>query len=243
MHKEDIKTYDLSTPLYAKCDRKDGRLIAVYTYFPTEETDFDYNVIRPFHKFTVCNMIVDKSEITFNFDETLHEAYPNKQFGRLLYDIKTFMTCKGKVKKTGQGRLATFADKPDIFGFIEVDESDLGAEIIPPEIKERQSKRAIFNTFLKDNMIQRINNMKKSPESTEFESTESGLLSMHIGLYSCDSFSFSNELYDYVIKKGIQVWINEHFKDLGIELNNIEKVKLGDKYACVDVGDCDFNVK
>ena len=66
---------------------------------------------------------------------------------------------------------------------------------------------------------------------------------MHIGLHSCHSFSFSDELYDDVIKKGIQVWINEHFKDLGIELNNLEKVKLGDKYACVDVGDCDFNVK
>ena len=66
MHKEDIKTYNLSTPLYAKCDRKDGRLIAAYTYFPTEETDFDYNVIKPFHKFTVCNMIADKSEINNN---------------------------------------------------------------------------------------------------------------------------------------------------------------------------------
>lgn len=241
MHKEDIKTYNLSETLYAKCDRKSGRIIGVYTELPIEETDFDYNVIKPFHRFTICNVIVDNSEITQVFSSMLHEAYPNKQFGKLLNDIKTIITSKGKLKD--MKRFAIFADGPCIFGFIEVDESDFGAEIIPPEIKERQSKRAIFNTFLKDNMIQRINNMKKSPESTKFESTENGLLSMHIGLHSCNSFSFSDELYDDVIKKGIQVWINEHFKDLGIELNNIEKVKLGDKYACVDVGDCDFNVK
>lgn len=241
MHKEDIKTYNLSETLYAKCDIKSGRIIGVYTELPIEETDFDYNVIKPFHRFTICNVTVDKSEITQVFSSMLHKAYPNKQFGKLLNDIKTVITCKGKLKNIR--KFAIFADRPCIFGFIEVDESDFGAEIIPPEIKERQAKKAIFNTFLKDNMIQRINNMKKSPESTEFESTENGLLSMHIGLHSCDSFSFSDELYDAVIKKGIQVWINEHFKDLGIELNNVEKVKLGDKYACVDVGDCDFNVK
>lgn len=242
MYKEDIKTYNLSETLYAKCDIKSGRIIGVYTELPIEETDFDYNVIKPFHRFTICNVMVDKSEITQVFSSMLHKAYPNKQFGKLLNDIKTVITCKGKLKRIR--KFAIFADRPCIFGFIEVDESDFGAEIIPPEIKERQAKKAIFNTFLKNNMLQRIEGMRMDDMkgSIEFKSTEAGLLSMCIGINS-GAFTFSDELYDDVIKKGIQVWINEHFKDLGIELNNVEKVKLGDKYACVDVGDCDFNVK
>lgn len=242
MHKEDIKTYNLSETLYAKCDIKSGRIIDVYTELPIEKTDFDYNVIKPFHRFTICNVIVDESEITQVFSSMLHKAYPNKQFGKLLNDIKTLITCKGKLKDVR--KFATFADGPCIFGFIEVDESDFGAEIIPPEIKERQAKKAIFNTFLKNNMLQRIDDMKKS---TEFKSTEEGLLSMRIGIDS-GVFTFSDELYDYVIKKGMQVWINENFKDLGIELNNVENVKIGNvkignRYACLDITDCDFNVK
>lgn len=242
MHKEDIKTYNLSETLYAKCDIKSGRIIGVYTELPIEETDFDYNVIKPFHRFTICNVIVDKSEITQVFSSMLHKAYPNKQFGKLLNDIKTVITCKGKLKD--MRKFATFADEPCIFGFIEVDESDFGAEIIPPEIKERQTKKAIFNTFLKNNMLQRIEDMRMDDVkgSIEFKSTEAGLLSMRIGIDS-GAFTFSDELYAYVIKKGMQVWINENFKDLGIELNNLEKVKVGSDYACVMITDCDFNVK
>lgn len=238
MYKEDIKTYNLSTDLYARCDSKTGRILNVYTYLPIDETDFDYNVIKPFRRFTVCKVSVDSSEIVAIFSSTLHKAYPNKQFGRLLYDISKVITCKGKLKDTRT--LAVFADKSDICGLIEIDESDFGAEIIPPEIKERQCKKAIFNTFLKNNMVQRINDMK---ESTQFKSTESGLLSMRINMNSSGTFVFSDELYDYAIKKGMQVWINENFKDLGVELNNLEKIKLGDKYARLDITDCDFNIK
>lgn len=238
MYKEDIKTYNLSTDLYAECDSKTGRILNVYTYLPIDRIDFDCNVIKSFRRFTVCKVSVDSSEIAAIFSSTLHKAYPNKQFGRLLYEIKTFITYKEK--KTVQGRLATFADKPDIFGFIEVDKSDFSAEIIPPEIKERQCKKAIFNTFLKNNMVQRINDMK---ESTRFKSTEIGLLSMRNSMNSSGTFVFSDELYDYAIKKGIQAWINENFKDLGIKLNNLEKIKLGNEYARLDVADCDFNIK
>ena len=238
MHKEDIKTYNLSTPLFAKCDKKDGRLLAVYTYLPTEETDFDYNVIKPFRKFTTYTLLNDDSNVTFPLFTMLHEAYPNKQFGRLLYDINKAVTCKGKLK--AKIKLATFADKFDSLGLIEVDESDFGTEIIPPEIEERQYKEAIFNTFLKNNVLQCIDDMKKV---AQFENSEDSLSSMHTCVDSYGRFIFTNELREYLLRKGVQTWINENFKELGIELNNLEKIKVGSDYACLTITDCDFNVK
>ena len=238
MHKEDIKTYDLSTPLFAKCDRKDGRLLAVYTYLPTEETDFDYNVIKPFRKFTTYTLLNDGSNVTFPLFMMLQETYPNKQFGRLVYDINKVITCKGKLK--AKIKLATFADKFDSLGLIEVDESDFGTEIIPPEIEERQCKEAIFNTFLKNNVLQCIDDMKKV---AQFENSEDNLSSMHTCVDSYGRFIFTNELREYLLRKGVQTWINENFKELGIELNNLEKIKVGSDYACLAITDCDFNVK